>query len=690
MSTKRYRLAFDIGGTFTDFVLLDGDAGAIHLHKCLTTPHDPSVGAIEGMTTLLAQTGVPVEALEHVVHGTTLVTNALIERKGCRTGLLTTAGFRDVLELGTEQRYDIHDLFLRFPAPLVPRQRRLEIAERVASDGTVITPLDREEVARQAASLVADGCEAIAITFLHAYAYPAHERLARDVVRQAFPEIAVTASSDVHAEMREYERAATAVANAFVQPRMAAYVKRIEDALAASGFAGRFHLIQSSGGLTTPETAARLPVRFLESGPAGGAQATAFIGRAMGRSDIISFDMGGTTAKACLIRGGEPDIASMLETARTHRFKRGSGVPVHAPVIDMIEIGAGGGSIARVDDLGLLKVGPDSAGADPGPACYGQGGTEVSVTDANLLLGYLDPDYFLGGRMRLDVAAAETAMARLAGRLGLSPLETALGIYDLVSENMAGAARVHIVEKGSDPRRYAMVAMGGAGPLHAASVAAKLGVSEIVVPPASGAASALGFLAAPVSFELSRSLPMPFEGCDFDAVNTVLAELEAAARARLKDAGVADGVEVTRKADMRLKGQMHEIAIALPTGLLDEAAMALLRERFAEEYARLYTHLYAGAAIEILNWRVTCAGPTPHPSTTLAGGPAVGTAHKGTRRATFASGTVDTPVYDRYALAPGAEVTGPAIIEEREATTIVPPHGRVAVDETHNLRIHLG
>ncbi|MEM9224311.1 MAG: hydantoinase B/oxoprolinase family protein [Pseudomonadota bacterium] len=690
MTLNRYRLAFDIGGTFTDFVLLDEASGRVHLHKCLTTPDDPSIGALTGMNALMAETGTAMDALSHVVHGTTLVTNALIERKGCRTGLLTTKGFRDVLQFGTEQRYDIHDLFLRFPDPLVPRQLRLEIDERVASDGTVIAPLDRAEVRAQAGELVASGCEAITIAFLHSYAHPAHEKLARDVVHQAFPDIAVTASSDVHGEIREYERTSTAVANAYVQPRMAAYVKRIEDALAANGFEGRFHLIQSSGGLTTPETAARLPVRFLESGPAGGAQATAFIGRAIGRDDIISFDMGGTTAKACLIRGGAPDIAPMLETARVHRFKRGSGIPIHAPVIDMIEIGAGGGSIARVDDLGLLKVGPDSAGADPGPACYGRGGHDVSVTDANLLLGYLDPNYFLGGRMALDVNAARAALDRLAQKLGLSAIDTAFGIYDLVCENMAGAARVHIVEKGSDPRRYGMVAMGGAGPLHAVRVAEKLGVGEVVVPPASGAASALGFLAAPAGYETSRSLPMALDACDFDAVNTVLAELEAHARARLVEAGTApDTIAVSRKVDMRLKGQMHEITVALPSGAIDGATVAVLRERFAEEYARLYTHVFTGAAVEMLNWRAACTGPTPQPSTRLAGEGAGGTALKGTRRATFADGPADATVYDRYALAPGTEIIGPAIIEEHEATTIVPPNAEVMVDGELNLRIHL-
>ena len=536
-----WRIGFDIGGTFTDFILTDGATGALHLHKCLTTPEDPSIGALEGMADLLRAASVDLVDVGHVVHGTTLVTNAIIERNGARLGLLTTRGFRDILEMGTEQRYDIHDLFLTFPEPLAARRDRREIAERVSRDGVVLEAIDLDAVRREVRELVEDGVEALAVCFLHAYKNPVHERAVRDLVRTEFPDLTVSVSSDVHPQINEYERSSTTAANAYVQPLMSAYVRRLERVLRERGFCGRFHLIQSSGGLTAPETAVRLPVRFLESGPAGGAQASALVGRAIGHADLLSFDMGGTTAKASLVQDGEPDIAPMLEAARVRRFKRGSGLPVHAPVIDMMEIGAGGGSIARVDELGLLKIGPESAGAEPGPACYGQGGDQPTVTDANLLLGYLDPRYFLGGRMALDPAAAESAMARLAAELDLSVPDAAWGIYDLVSENMAGAARVHIVEKGRDPRRYAMVAMGGAGPLHAARVARKLGVREVVVPPASGAASALGFLAAPVAYEAARSWPMRIAEPDYATVESILRELEAEGRARLAEAGVGGG-----------------------------------------------------------------------------------------------------------------------------------------------------
>ena len=744
------RIGFDIGGTFTDFILVDEAQGRLHLHKCLTTPEDPSIGALEGMNDVLRAAGIALADVGQVVHGTTLVTNAIIGRTGARLGLLTTRGFRDILEMGTEQRYDIHDLFLTFPAPLAARRDRREIAERVSRDGTVLEAVDPQAVRREIRELVDDGVEALAVCFLHAYKNPVHERAVRDLARAEFPDLPVSISSDVHPQINEYERTSTTAANAYVQPLMSAYVRRLDRVLRERGFRGRFHLIQSSGGLTAPETAERLPIRFLESGPAGGAQASALVGRAIGHADLLSFDMGGTTAKASLIQDGEPDIAPMLEAARVRRFKKGSGLPVHAPVIDMMEIGAGGGSIARVDELGLLKVGPESAGAEPGPACYGQGGTEPTVTDANLLLGYLDPRYFLGGRMALDTAAAESAMTGLAKRLGLSVAQAAWGIYDLVSENMAGAARVHIVEKGRDPRRYAMVAMGGAGPLHAARVARKLGVREVVVPPASGAASALGFLAAPVAYEAARSWPMRLADPDFAAVESLLRELEAQGRARLAEAGVAPGaqpapaseagdgtaairtlertaqpgpareagarpkpktadseapgegdgaaVTVQRQADMRLRGQMHQISVPLPMEPLSSENLPSVIEAFTAEYQRRYTHLYEGAEIEVLNWRVVCTGPTAEPAARLSRegdgespGAARPSALKGYRRAWVPerAAFADVPVHDRYALSPGTVIEGPAIIEEREATTIVPGACTLTVDDGLNLRLAL-
>jgi 5-oxoprolinase (ATP-hydrolysing)/N-methylhydantoinase A len=687
-------VGIDIGGTFTDLVLLDPATGRLRIHKCLTTPKDPSAGALGGLDDLLAAGGRRPGEVARLIHGTTLVTNAIIAREGARLGLLTTRGFRDVLEMGIEQRYDIYDLFLAFPEPLVPRELRREVDERMDRDGRVVTPLDLAGVRREVAALAAAGVEALAVCFLHAYRNPAHERLVGDLVRREFPGLAVSLSSDVVPELREYPRAATTAANAYVQPLLERYVARLEAELRTRGCRGRFYLMQSSGGMASPETARRFPIRLLESGPVGGALAAAYFGGLAGHADVISFDMGGTTAKACLVRGGRPDVAPLLEAARVHREKRGSGIPIKAPVIDMIEIGAGGGSIARVDPLGLLKVGPQSAGADPGPACYGLGGAAPTVTDADLLLGYLDPAFFLGGRMALDPAAAEAAVARVAAPLGLSPVAAAWGIYSIVGESMASAVRVHVVEKGHDPRRYAMVAFGGAGPAHAARVARALGIAEVVVPPASGAASALGFLLAPVSFELTRSLPGVLEETDWAAVNALLADLEAQGRALVAEAGVGPGeTSVVRRAEMRLLGQVHDIVVTLPEGPLGPAAVPAVRAAFEAEYVRLYSHLYTGTVPQAINWRVLVSGPAPalRIEAREAAAPAA-PARKGSRRAWFpeAGGFVDTPVYDRYALRPGERLEGPAIVEEREATTVVPPGDTLAVDGHGSLRIHVG
>ena len=690
--THRYRVGFDIGGTFTDFILLDTRRREIRLHKCLTTPHNPSVGALQGLGELLSAAGLRFADIGDAVHGTTLVTNTLIEHTGARLGLITTRGFRDILEMGTEQRYDIYDLFLQFPDPLVPRRHRLEVNERLDRDGNVITPLDPAEVRATALRLRAEGVEAIAICFLHAYRNAVHERAAAEIVRAACPELAVSISSDVVAELWEYQRCATTCANAYVQPLMARYLAQLERELRARGFCGELTLMHSAGGLLSLETARAFPIRMLESGPAGGGLATAFFGAAAGKADVISFDMGGTTAKACLIENGRSRIAPMMEAARVHRFKKGSGLPIKAPVIDMIEIGAGGGSIAAIDEVGLLRVGPRSAGADPGPACYGRGGTEPTVTDANLLLGYYDPGFFLGGRMALDRGAAEIALAGVGARLGLSAIETAAGVHRLVTENMAAAARIHIVEKGKDPRDYAMVGFGGAGPAHAAEVARILGVREVLIPPASGAASALGFLAAPLSFEQVRSHPVRLETAGAAAViDAALRDLEHEARARLIGAGVAaDAVVVERSADMRLEGQMHEINVPLLHGTLTDATLPAIRAAFATAYAARYTSVYGGVGVQAISFRVRCRGPLPVLSLTEAGAHAAGDALKGRRPAWFGDGYVETPVYDRYALRRDAVIAGPAIIEEREATTVVLPGDRVSVDASGALRIEIG
>jgi 5-oxoprolinase (ATP-hydrolysing) len=690
--SPRYRVGLDIGGTFTDFILVDSATNVVRLHKCLTTPHDPAEGALAGLIALLADAALQFDQIDELVHGTTLVTNAIIGRHGVKVGLLTTKGFRDSVEMGIEQRYDIYDLFLRFPEPLAPRLLRREVDERMSRDGAVLCPLDADQVRREIALLAEVGVEAIAVCFLHSYENPAHERAVAALAAREFPGIAVSLSAEVVPELREYERATTTLANAFVQPLIDRYIARIEDELRRRGFAGRFYLMQSAGGLASPEMARRFPIRLLESGPAGGGLATALVGATSGKAQVISFDMGGTTAKACLVQDGRTDIAPSMEAARVHRFKRGSGLPIKAPVIDMIEIGAGGGSIAAIDEVGLLKVGPRSAGADPGPACYGKGGSEPTVTDANLILGYLDPGFFLGGRMALNRSAADQALGYVAQELGLSTVKAAWGIYAIVCESMAAAARVHLVEKGRDPRGYAMVGFGGAGPAHAAAVARILGVAEVIVPPASGAASALGFLVAPLSFEFARSAPAVLdEALEFAAINRLLAEIEADGRKLLAKAGITGGITVSRQAEMRLLGQMHEIAVDLPDGELSRCDLDEMKRRLAATYTRLYTHLYTGAVIEALSWRVLVSGPTPRLSP--GSEPAASncsTALKGTRPAYFGGGFRDTPVYDRYALRTGDRIDGPAIVEEREATTVVPPGDRLAVDDGLNLRITIG
>jgi 5-oxoprolinase (ATP-hydrolysing)/N-methylhydantoinase A len=688
--TARLRLGFDIGGTFTDFVLADPQTGALRLHKHLTTPDDPGIGALAGLRHIVANHGAQFSDVAEIVHGTTLVTNAVIERKGAKLGLITTAGFRDVLEAGTEQRYDIYDLFLTYPDPLVPRHQRLEVPERIDRDGRIVTPLDGTSVRAAARALGEAGAEAIAICFLNAYRAPEHEREAAAIVAATLPGVPISTSHTVVAEIGEYARFVTTCANAYVQPLMATYVGRLEQALRSAGFAGPFRLMHSAGGLLSASAAAAFPIRLLESGPAGGALAASLLGARAGHTDLLAFDMGGTTAKACLIENSRAQIAPMLEAGRTHRFKKGSGLPIKAASVDMIEIGAGGGSIATIDEVGLLRVGPHSAGAMPGPACYGRGGTAPTVTDANLVLGYYDPAFFLGGTMALDAAAARAAVAQVATQLGLTVEQAAWGIHKVVVESMADAARVYLVERGKDPRRYAMVGFGGAGPAHATEVARALGMSEVVVPPASGAASALGFLAAPLSAARVRSRPLRLDAsANLHAVETMLQELQAEAQAELAASGATHGLSVERAADMRLVGQMHEIAVLLPVEPLTQAHVPTLQATFATAYTARYTAMPADAQAEAVTFRVTVTAPTPSVTLHLPTQTA-SKAHKAERPAWFDGAFIPTAVYDRYALTEGAEIAGPAIIEEREATTVIGPADRLRVDAAGNLRIHIG
>ena len=685
-----YRIGVDIGGTFTDFALSSATGGRLAIHKRLTTPHDPSEAVLAGVATLVAENGIDIKSVSDIVHGTTLVTNAVIERRGAVTGMLVTAGFGDIMDMGQERRYDLFDLRIKYPTPLVPRRLRIEVAERIRQDGSIGQPLDEAAVAAAADQFRALGVEAIAVCFLHSYLNPAHEDRAAEILRKAAPDITVSASADVFPNMREFERWTTTTVNAFTQPMFDRYVKRLEDGLAGAGFGGRLYIMGSSGGTLTTDAARRYPVRALESGPAAGALMSAHHGRSLDLPNLLSFDMGGTTAKGALVKDGQAIKKYFMEVARIHEFRQGSGLPVRIPVIDMIEIGAGGGSIAEVDDRGLLRVGPRSASAMPGPACYSQGGTRPTLTDANLVLGYLDADFFLGGKMKLDKTAAEKAIAEGVGKpLKLETLRAAWGIHDIICEDVARAFRIHATERGFDYRNSSMVAFGGSGPLHALSVARKLKIPRVVLPVGAGVMSALGLLVSPLAFEVARSRRIHVADIDAADFGSTFATLESEASGYLKRAGVADGdIKIVRHLDMRYQGQGHEIEVTLPATSDAANVFADLGELYGSAYEKAYG-LRLDEPTEIVNWKVEAVAPTP----SIAeghGGAAVSSAEralKGTRQAydPRVGGLAAWPVYDRYALAPGAVVKGPALIEERESTCVIGAGDSVTVDAHYNL-----
>jgi N-methylhydantoinase A len=695
MDAGRYRAGVDIGGTFTDLLLLDEHTGEMIIGKILTTPDDPSMAVMQGLQALLAERSLNAASVSATIHGTTLITNAIIERKGAKTGLITTQGFRDALEIGREKRYDIYDIFLENPEPLVPRALRREVAERLDETGQVLVPLNRMEVFDVVQDLLRDGVEALAIVLLHSFRNPTHERIVREVVESEFPALTLSLSSDVMPEIREFERTSTTVANVYVKPIARRYLNRLRVEVQQLGFQGDLYIMLSNGGITTCETASEYPIRLIESGPAAGALAASFYSQLKGLDHVISFDMGGTTAKICVIDQGQPMVTTEFEVARVYRFKKGSGLPVKVPVIEMIEIGAGGGSIARIDELGLLKVGPDSAGADPGPACYGLGGSEPTVTDADVILGYLDPDYFLGGKMRLDRAGAEEAIRqRVAEPLGMDLTRAAWGIHHVVNENMANAARIHLVERGRDQRRYGLIAFGGAGPVHAYWVAEKLKLRQIICPPSAGVTSAFGFLVAPMAFDFVQTYLTTLHSIDFVHLNTIFEEMDTRGRELLRRAGVPEAaITVTRSADMRYLHQGFEINVPVPNGRLTADDIPHLQANFDQAYERLYKRLNSDVTVEALNWRVIVAGPRPAikmPQTT--GQPIVTEVPcKGERPAYFpeTSGYLSCSVYDRYQLASGMMLHGPAIIEERESTVVVGPGARVEVDAFQNVVIWL-
>lgn len=673
---KSARLAVDIGGTFTDLAL-EAD-GVRTTAKVLTTPAAPERGVMEGFRTIIAAAGVSPADIELIIHGTTLATNAVIERKGARTALITTEGFRDVLAMGNESRYDQYDLNIVLPEPLVPRYLRLPVPERLDNTGAVLRPLDESAVRALIPVLRQEGVESIAVGLLHAFVNPVHERRIAEILQETMPDVPVSLSSDVSPEMREWERFSTTAANAYVQPMMARYLRRLEADLRAAGASAPLFLMMSGGGLTTIETACRFPIRLVESGPAGGAIFSAHVARECGLDSVLSFDMGGTTAKICLIDNYKPQTARTFEVARVGRFRKGSGLPLRIPVIEMVEIGAGGGSIAHVDSMGRIGVGPESAGADPGPACYGKGGTHPAVTDANLSLGRYDPDRFAGGSIKLNVGAAHDALlADVGAKLALTAELAALGVIEMVDENMANAARVHAIESGKTYEGRTLIAFGGGGPVHACRVAEKVGITRVLVPSGAGVGSAIGFLRAPVGYEVVRSLYQRFSTFDVSAVNDLLADMRAEAEAAVMKGSFGAPTVETRTAYMRYVGQGHEIPVTLPNHVLGTEDIASIRHSYDIEYARFFDRPVPGSDVEIMSYAVVVTTvvaevSAPGRDESLFSVEAV-PARTQLVRDTTTGAVAEWRIYDRKSLRPEETIIGPAIVAEDETSTLIGP-----------------
>ena len=681
--TERARLAVDIGGTFTDLAI--EHAGGRTTAKVLTTPTAPEMGVMTGVRTILAAAGLAPSDIQLVIHGTTLATNAVIERKGARTALVTTEGFRDVLALGNESRYDQYDLNIILPEPLVPRHLRLTVPERLDRQGRVLLPLDEGAVRRLVPVLKSEAVESIAIGFLHGFVNPTHERRTAEILGEELPGIPISLASEVSPEMREWERFSTTAANAYVQPLMARYLRRLERDLREIGLGAPIFMMLSGGNLTTIETACRFPIRLVESGPAGGAIFSASVARQCGLDRVLSFDMGGTTAKVCLIDDYAPQASRSFEVARVGRFKKGSGLPLRIPVIEMVEIGAGGGSLAHLDALGRIAVGPESAGADPGPACYGRGGTKPAVTDANLALGRYDPARFAGGSLGLDTGAAEAALFGAVGRpLGLDAGMAALGVIEMVDENMANAARVHAIESGKTYDGRTMIAFGGGGPVHGTRIAEKIGIGRMLVPSGAGVGSAIGFLRAPVGYEVVRSLYQRLGSLDLGAVNALLASMADEAATVVAEGSFGAETAERRIAYMRYVGQGHEIAVPLPARPLAAADVPAIRAAYDAEYTRFYDRPVPGSDVEVMSYAVTVATlpPTSAAPSPEASAYQAEPARTQTVRDTATGAVADWAIYERDGLNPGARFTGPAIVAEAETSTLVGPgwSGRITAE----------
>ncbi|MBP1748305.1 MAG: methylhydantoinase [Deltaproteobacteria bacterium] len=686
MHERYYRLGCDIGGTFTDFVLLDDQTGEMQTGKCLTTPRDPSDAVEEGIRALERTTPDFIGKLDELIHGTTLVINSIIERKGARTGLITTKGFRDVLEIGREIRYAPYDIFAEFPEPLIPRKYRLEVDERVRSDGTVLKPLDPEDARSVIRALLDMGTESIAVCLLNSFENPVHERMIEELIQEEAPGISTSISYHVLPQIKEYERTSTTVTNAYVKPLTGRYLSKLSGRLQSIGFTGKLFIMLSSGGVTSVDTAAEFPVRIIESGPTAAVIAGQYYGKHFNIPEMFCFDMGGTTAKSCLIQKGVAGVVPTFEVGRVQRFMKGSGLTIQVPVVDLMEIGAGGGSIAKISKLGTLQVGPESSGADPGPICYGRGGTDPCVTDADLLLGYLDENYFLGGTMKLDKEGARRGVEeKIAKPLGVSFIQAVWGIHDLINETMAAAAKTHIAEKGGNPRIATISAFGGAGPVHAYGLAKKLGSPRMLIPPNAGVGSAMGFFTAPRAFDLLRSHKVSLNDASFGDIEDIFRKLEAGAAQILKKEASGDVIRFERTVDMRFVGQGSEMNIAVPNGDFTKIQKTDVRQFFDTAYERLYGRTYPDSEVEFINFKVRASLPEKLlqlPKMDGAGR-TLDRAIKGQRLAysPLSKDFIPFTVYDRYNLFPSAQFPGPAIIEEKESTLIVGEGSHVSVDD---------
>ena len=669
------RLAADIGGTFTD-VVLESEAG-FQSTKVLTTLNQPEIGVMQGIEELLRLSNIEPGQITHVIHGTTLGTNTVIERKGAKTAFLTTEGFRDILEMGYEKRYDHYDIYLEKPPPLVPRKYRLPVRERISAEGKVLVELDQNQVLQTIRFLKQEEIEAVAVGFLHAYAHPVHEQKVRDLILSELPGLSVCLSSEVCPEMREYDRFSTTCANAYIRPLVSGYLERLEKLFAEAGFGCSIHLMMSGGGWTNLQTASKFPIRLLESGPAGGAIMAAGVARECELDEVLSLDMGGTTAKICLIRDGVPESSRSFETARVYRDQKGSGLPLRVPVIELVEIGAGGGSIARVDAMNRIRVGPRSAGSEPGPASYGLGGGEPTVTDANLLLGNLNPEYFGGGKITLNLDLAEKAVSqKVAGILELDKHWASLGILETVDENMANAAKVHAVERGRVLNRHAMIAFGGGAPLHACRIARKLGIDRVIIPKGAGVGSALGFLRAPMSFEVVRSFKTQFSHFELEQVNRILEEMSREAHSmNLQQNAESEETVEERKVDVRYLGQGHELTIPINPGKLSTKDVEELREKFEELYHQIYGLSLPEMEVEAISWSVTVKSPEATTSQKNSEGMDQTVPEAIGLREVFDTNlerVEQAKVYNRSDLCAGQSIHGLCVIQEPETTVIVP------------------